>query len=129
MDYSRYLIQQDRCCPAAPAGFCTVTIPSFLQIHNQLCGSTVATFITKRLVKEGKFDMEHLQNSTLAGGVAVGAANVKVVEQFSKLKCMTPESQHVHRDSFAIHVRQRSDQDDIDSPCTSRRGGPTRQIR
>jgi len=39
-----------------------------------LCGSTVSTFIVTRLVKGGKFDMVHLQNSTLAGGVAVGAA-------------------------------------------------------
>ena len=38
-----------------------------------LCGATVATFIVSRLVK-GKFDMVHIQNATLAGGVAVGAA-------------------------------------------------------
>merc|ERR1719474_2169395 len=38
-----------------------------------LCGATVATFIVARLVK-GKFDMVHIQNATLAGGVAVGAA-------------------------------------------------------
>jgi len=38
-----------------------------------LCGSTVATFIVSRLVK-GKFDMVHIQNATLAGGVAVGAS-------------------------------------------------------
>ena len=39
-----------------------------------LCGSTVSTFIISRLVKNGKFDMVHVQNATLAGGVAVGAA-------------------------------------------------------
>jgi len=39
-----------------------------------LCGSTAATFIMSRLVKKGKFDMVHVQNATLAGGVAVGAA-------------------------------------------------------
>jgi ammonium transporter Rh len=39
-----------------------------------LCGSTVATFVVSRIVKKGKFDMVHIQNATLAGGVAVGAA-------------------------------------------------------
>ena len=39
-----------------------------------LCGSTAATFIVSKLVKKGKFDMVHVQNATLAGGVAVGAA-------------------------------------------------------
>ena len=38
-----------------------------------LCGATVSTFIMSRLVK-GKFDMVHIQNATLAGGVAVGSA-------------------------------------------------------
>jgi len=38
-----------------------------------LCGATTTTFIMSRLVK-GKFDMVHLQNATLAGGVAVGAS-------------------------------------------------------
>ena len=38
-----------------------------------LCGATVSTFICSRFVK-GKFDMVHVQNATLAGGVAVGAA-------------------------------------------------------
>ena len=38
-----------------------------------LCGGTVSTFVMSRLLR-GKFDMEHIQNATLAGGVAVGAA-------------------------------------------------------
>jgi len=38
-----------------------------------LCGATTTTFVMSRLVK-GKFDMVHLQNATLAGGVAVGAS-------------------------------------------------------
>merc|ERR1719384_107691 len=37
-----------------------------------LCGATTATFIASRAVA-GKFDMVHIQNATLAGGVAVGA--------------------------------------------------------
>jgi len=44
-----------------------------------LCGATVATFIVSRLVHiwsklPAHFDMVHIQNATLAGGVAVGAA-------------------------------------------------------
>merc|ERR1712087_915495 len=38
-----------------------------------LCGATTATFITSRVLV-GKFDMVHIQNATLAGGVAVGAS-------------------------------------------------------
>eukprot|EP01083_Nonionella_stella_P273943 929633_1 len=47
---------------------------AFINTVLGLCGSTVSTFITSRIVKKGKFDMVHVQNATLAGGVAVGAA-------------------------------------------------------
>lgn len=33
----------------------------------------VTAFVTSSLVSHGKFDMVHIQNSTLAGGVAVGS--------------------------------------------------------
>ncbi|CAL8464160.1 g3695 [Coccomyxa elongata] len=43
-----------------------------------LLGATVATFIASAFVG-GKFDMVHIQNATLAGGVAIGsAANLMV---------------------------------------------------
>jgi len=39
-----------------------------------LCGSVVAAFAVSRLVKHMKFDIVHIQNATLAGGVVMGAA-------------------------------------------------------
>jgi len=38
-----------------------------------LIGSTSATFFLSQYLNEGKFDAVHVQNSTLAGGVAIGA--------------------------------------------------------
>lgn len=38
-----------------------------------LIGSTGAAFYLSQLLNEGKFDAVHIQNSTLAGGVAIGA--------------------------------------------------------
>ena len=38
-----------------------------------LIGSTGATFYFSQMLNEGKFDAVHVQNSTLAGGVAIGA--------------------------------------------------------
>ena len=40
-----------------------------------LCGAVVATFFMSALTKR-KLDMVHVQNSTLAGGVAIGTGNV-----------------------------------------------------
>ena len=40
-----------------------------------LCSSTVTSFALSRTIHSGqRFDMEHVQNSTLAGGVVLGAA-------------------------------------------------------
>lgn len=41
-----------------------------------LCGSCVSAFAFSILL-EGKFDMVHVQNATLAGGVAIGCAAAK----------------------------------------------------
>ncbi|KAI5638916.1 ammonium transporter family domain-containing protein [Phthorimaea operculella] len=52
-----------------------------LNTYLSLAAATVTTFMVSSLVShdEGKFDMVHVQNSTLAGGVAVGAvANMYV---------------------------------------------------
>ncbi len=38
-----------------------------------LIGSTGATFFLSQFLNDGKFDAVHVQNSTLAGGVAIGA--------------------------------------------------------
>lgn len=38
-----------------------------------LLGSTAATFYVSQYLNNGKFDAVHVQNSTLAGGVAIGA--------------------------------------------------------
>ncbi|KAG1671786.1 hypothetical protein FOA52_000163 [Chlamydomonas sp. UWO 241] len=49
----------------------------FLSVVNtflSLCGATVATFAVSALIGGGKLSMVHVQNSTLAGGVAMGAA-------------------------------------------------------
>jgi ammonium transporter Rh len=37
-----------------------------------LCASTVAAFMLSKMLRRGKFEMMHIQNATLAGGVAIG---------------------------------------------------------
>jgi ammonium transporter Rh len=44
-----------------------------------LSGSAVGTFFTSALLMGGKFEMVHIQNATLAGGVAIGSAADLVV--------------------------------------------------
>jgi ammonium transporter Rh len=49
----------------------------FLCIVNtllSLLGSTLATFALSAITGKGRLNMMHVQNSTLAGGVAMGAA-------------------------------------------------------
>jgi len=45
-------------------------VNTFLSITS----STMATYIASRFLSENKFDIVHIQNSTLAGGVAMGVA-------------------------------------------------------
>ena len=48
---------------------------AFINTILSLCGSTVSSFIFTIIVNgKGKYNMVHLQNATLAGGVAIGAA-------------------------------------------------------
>ncbi|KAJ8720380.1 hypothetical protein PYW07_012423 [Mythimna separata] len=54
---------------------------AFVNTYLSLASCTVVTFVLSAAVshKPGKFDMVHIQNSTLAGGVAVGAvANLHI---------------------------------------------------
>lgn len=45
-----------------------------------LLGAVVVTFAASALFDGGKFNMVHIQNATLAGGVAVGSsANLKIL--------------------------------------------------
>ncbi len=47
---------------------------ALLNTFISLCACTVVTFALSRLVHHGKFEIVHIQNSTLAGGVAMGVA-------------------------------------------------------
>lgn len=50
-----------------------------------LTASCVVTFATSRYVNGGKFDMVHIQNATLAGGVAVGSSADLVLRPWGAL--------------------------------------------
>jgi len=51
-----------------------------------LCGSCVMTFAISRLINPGqKFSMVHVQNATLAGGVAVGSSSDLVVGPWASI--------------------------------------------
>lgn len=51
-----------------------------------LCASCVAAFATSRfLTHESKFDMVHIQNATLAGGVAVGSSSDLVIQPWGAI--------------------------------------------
>ena len=50
-----------------------------------LCASCLGAFCVSRLFNNGKFSMEHVQNATLAGGVAVGSSADLVIAPYGAL--------------------------------------------
>jgi len=52
-----------------------------------LTSSTMATFILSRFISDNKFDIVHIQNSTLAGGVAMGVAADLFVSPLGAIIC------------------------------------------
>ncbi|XP_055606693.1 ammonium transporter Rh type B-A [Uranotaenia lowii] len=59
---------------------------AIINTYLSLAGATVTTFVISALVShEKKFDMVHVQNSTLAGGVAVGSICNLIIHPFGAL--------------------------------------------
>ncbi len=59
---------------------------AILNTYFSLCASVMAAFATSALLSEhNKFVMEHIQNATLAGGVAVGAVADLFVQPYGAL--------------------------------------------
>jgi len=52
-----------------------------------LTSSTMASFLVSRLLGENKFDIVHIQNSTLAGGVAMGVAANLIITPVGAIIC------------------------------------------
>jgi len=52
-----------------------------------LCGATVSTFFFSRWLSEGRFEIVHIQNSTLAGGVVMGVASHLNIYPASAIAC------------------------------------------
>lgn len=47
-------------------------IHAVVNTYISICASVIGAFLVSNVLNKGKFDMVHIQNSTLAGGVAVG---------------------------------------------------------
>ncbi|BFZ13688.1 hypothetical protein BsWGS_16727 [Bradybaena similaris] len=59
---------------------------AYLNTFFSLCASTAMTFVVSAIVdKKGRFDMVHVQNSSLAGGVVVGATANMPMQPFGAL--------------------------------------------
>ncbi|UJR29046.1 hypothetical protein I4U23_010261 [Adineta vaga] len=60
--------------PSFNAGVATGSerLHAIVNTYISICASVIGAFLMSYVVKRGRFDMAHIQNSTLAGGVAVG---------------------------------------------------------
>eukprot|EP01113_Clastostelium_recurvatum_P020783 TRINITY_DN245_c0_g2_i1.p1 TRINITY_DN245_c0_g2~~TRINITY_DN245_c0_g2_i1.p1 ORF type:complete len:504 (+),score=76.29 TRINITY_DN245_c0_g2_i1:180-1691(+) len=59
---------------AAPVPVGNPQLRAIINTFIALTGSTVASFLVSRIFAHHRFDMVHVQNSTLSGGVAMGVA-------------------------------------------------------
>eukprot|EP01087_Luapelamoeba_hula_P005737 TRINITY_DN1579_c0_g1_i1.p1 TRINITY_DN1579_c0_g1~~TRINITY_DN1579_c0_g1_i1.p1 ORF type:complete len:332 (+),score=43.44 TRINITY_DN1579_c0_g1_i1:209-1204(+) len=59
---------------AVVAGAGTPQVRALVNTFVSLCGAVISTAILSRWLSGGKFEIVHLQNSTLAGGVMMGTA-------------------------------------------------------
>jgi len=74
--------------PSFNAGALTGTMQmrGFVNTYLSLCACCVATFTTSAIVNQKKkFSMEHVQNATLAGGIAVGACCDMIITPFGSV--------------------------------------------
>lgn len=61
---------------------------ALINTYLSLCACTIVTFAVSQVVdKKGRFTMVHIQNATLAGGVAVGTSAHMVLRPFGALIC------------------------------------------
>jgi len=74
--------------PSFNGGFTEFSERATLNTFLSLCACTVVTFaVSGYLDKHGRFDMVHVQNAVLAGGVVVGATADMPMEPYAAMCC------------------------------------------
>lgn len=58
---------------------------AIINTYYSLTASTIVTFAISSLVHKGKFNMVHVQNSTLAGGVAIGTLADLIIQPWAAI--------------------------------------------